>query len=160
MSSMVRRVHEAVVLKGDEEKHEQTDAWSNRDLIPLPPARRTWGAFHYFGYWTLSSLNIATWQTPNTYLSKTDIQGCTYVRTYEKITDNVHSSRTLCWSSYGSHHHLTSCYHCLRMLCRLVRIDMAYWLYYPEQVHMGNERKLHSTFTASFVELHLECCTK
>lgn len=70
MSSVVRRVHEAVVLKGDEEKHEQTDAWSNRDLIPLPPARRTWGAFHYFGYWTLSSLNIATWQTPNTYLSK------------------------------------------------------------------------------------------
>lgn len=68
---MVRRVREAVVLKGDEEKHEQTDAWSNRDLIPLPPARRTWGAFHYFGYWTLSSLNIATWQTPNTYLSKT-----------------------------------------------------------------------------------------
>ncbi|KAH7419030.1 NCS1 nucleoside transporter family protein-like protein [Cadophora sp. MPI-SDFR-AT-0126] len=70
MSSVVRRVHEAVVLKGDEEKHEQTDAWSNRDLIPLPPNRRTWGAFHYFGYWTLSSLNIATWQTPNTYLTQ------------------------------------------------------------------------------------------
>ncbi|RDW59965.1 NCS1 nucleoside transporter family protein-4 [Coleophoma cylindrospora] len=68
-SSVVRRVRDAVVLKGDEEKHEQTDAWSNRDLIPLPPARRTWGAFHFFGFWTLSSLNISTWQTPNTFLT-------------------------------------------------------------------------------------------
>ena len=31
-----------VQLKGDESRHEQTDAWSNRDLIPLPPDRRTW----------------------------------------------------------------------------------------------------------------------
>jgi NCS1 family nucleobase:cation symporter-1 len=29
-------------LEGDEDRHEQTDAWSNRDLIPLPPERRTW----------------------------------------------------------------------------------------------------------------------
>ena len=32
------RVNELVKLHGDEEKHEQTDAWCNRDLIPLPPA--------------------------------------------------------------------------------------------------------------------------
>jgi hypothetical protein len=56
-------------LKGDEAKHEQTDAWSNRDLIPLPPERRTWGWFNYYGFWAIASLNLANWQTPSTYLS-------------------------------------------------------------------------------------------
>lgn len=59
-----------VRLKGNEAKHEQTDAWSNRDLIPLPPDRRTWGSFNYYGFWAIASLNIANWQTPSTYLSK------------------------------------------------------------------------------------------
>jgi NCS1 family nucleobase:cation symporter-1 len=51
--SKLRRAHELVLLKGDEKAHEQTDAWSNRDLIPLPPSRRTWGWFSIFGVWTL-----------------------------------------------------------------------------------------------------------
>ncbi|KAI0031376.1 permease for cytosine/purines, uracil, thiamine, allantoin-domain-containing protein [Vararia minispora EC-137] len=68
--STLRRVHDLVKLHGDEERHEQTDAWCNRDLVPLPPDRRTWGFFEFFGYWTLSSLNVATWQMPNTFLTK------------------------------------------------------------------------------------------
>ncbi|XPS93568.1 hypothetical protein M3J09_002913 [Ascochyta lentis] len=56
-------------LKGDESRHEQTDAWSNRDLIPLPPERRTWGWFNFFGFWAIASLNVANWQTPSTYLT-------------------------------------------------------------------------------------------
>jgi cytosine/uracil/thiamine/allantoin permease len=28
------------------------------------------GWFHFFGYWTLSSLNISNWQSPNTFLSE------------------------------------------------------------------------------------------
>ncbi|XP_014553221.1 hypothetical protein COCVIDRAFT_65020, partial [Bipolaris victoriae FI3] len=55
-------------LKGNESKHEQTDAWSNRDLIPLPPERRTWGWFNFFGFWSIGSLNLANWQTPSTFL--------------------------------------------------------------------------------------------
>ena len=62
-------IERRVRLKGDEAQHEQTDAWSNRDLIPLPPSRRTWGWFHFFGFWAISSLNIANWQTPGTFLS-------------------------------------------------------------------------------------------
>ncbi|KAJ7462167.1 permease for cytosine/purines, uracil, thiamine, allantoin-domain-containing protein [Mycena latifolia] len=68
-SQLLERVNSAVKLQGDEDKHERTDAWSNRDLIPLPPARRTWTFFHFFGYWTLGSLNVATWQMPNTFLT-------------------------------------------------------------------------------------------
>ncbi|KAI8958488.1 uracil permease [Daldinia sp. FL1419] len=63
-------VKEKIRLHGDESRHEQTDQWSNRDLIPLPPSRRTWGWFHYFGFWTLSSLNIINWQTPNSFLTQ------------------------------------------------------------------------------------------
>ncbi|KAI1082723.1 NCS1 nucleoside transporter family protein-like protein [Whalleya microplaca] len=63
-------VKEKIRLHGDEAQHEQTDQWSNRDLIPLPPSRRTWGWFHYFGYWTLSSLNITNWQTPSSFLTQ------------------------------------------------------------------------------------------
>ncbi|KAF2187673.1 hypothetical protein K469DRAFT_737833 [Zopfia rhizophila CBS 207.26] len=62
-------INERVKLRGDESQHEQTDAWSNRDLIPLPPHRRTWDWFTFFGFWGISSLNIANWQTPNTFLS-------------------------------------------------------------------------------------------
>ncbi|KAL1894044.1 hypothetical protein Sste5346_006186 [Sporothrix stenoceras] len=73
-SSTIRRrvavVAEKATLHGNEEEHEQTDHWSNRDLIPLPPKRRIWGWFNYFGYWAITSLNISNWQTPNTYLAQ------------------------------------------------------------------------------------------
>jgi nucleobase:cation symporter-1, NCS1 family len=72
-SACLRAVKQKLTLRGDESQHEQTDSWSNRDLIPLPPARRTWGTFHYFGYWAISSLNVSNWQTPNTYLSKFEV---------------------------------------------------------------------------------------
>ena len=65
----LRQLRQKCQLKGNYEEHEQTDSWSNRDLIPLPPSRRTWGWFHFFGYWTLNSLNVSNWQTPNTFLS-------------------------------------------------------------------------------------------
>ncbi|KAI2629867.1 NCS1 nucleoside transporter family protein-like protein [Hypoxylon sp. NC1633] len=70
LRSRFERVKETVRLHGDEAQHEQTDQWSNRDLIPLPPTRRTWGWFHYFGFWTLSSLNITNWQTPSSFLTQ------------------------------------------------------------------------------------------
>ncbi|TRM62320.1 permease [Schizophyllum amplum] len=66
---LIQRVRNAVQLHGDEDKHEKTDSWSNRDLVPLPPARRTWGLFEYFGYWAISALNISTWQQPNSFLT-------------------------------------------------------------------------------------------
>ncbi|KAF3056241.1 Thiamine transporter THI72 [Daldinia childiae] len=70
LRSRFEAVKEKIRLHGDESQHEQTDQWSNRDLIPLPPSRRTWGWFHYFGFWTLSSLNIVNWQTPSSFLTQ------------------------------------------------------------------------------------------
>lgn len=45
LRSRFESVKEKIRLHGDEAQHEQTDQWSNRDLIPLPPGRRTWGKF-------------------------------------------------------------------------------------------------------------------
>ncbi|KAI0841945.1 NCS1 nucleoside transporter family protein-like protein [Hypoxylon sp. FL0890] len=70
LRSRFESVRDKIRLHGDEARHEQTDQWSNRDLIPLPPSRRTWGWFHFFGYWTLSSLNITNWQTPSSFLTE------------------------------------------------------------------------------------------
>lgn len=70
--AFARKTKESVHLEvqGDEDKHEHVNSWSNRDLIPLPPTRRTWGFTNYFGFWTLASLNISNWQSPNTFLSE------------------------------------------------------------------------------------------
>ncbi|KAG9254168.1 permease [Emericellopsis atlantica] len=68
--SVVRRIRDAAVLKADESRHEETTAWCNRDLVPLPPSRRTWGWFNYFGAASLGALNVSTWQTPNTFLTQ------------------------------------------------------------------------------------------
>ena len=48
-TTAIRRVREAVVLKADESRQEETTAWCNRDLVPMPPSRRTWGWFNFFG---------------------------------------------------------------------------------------------------------------
>lgn len=71
-------INEKIRLHGDDEKHEQTDAWSNRDLIPLPPERRTWGWFNFFGFWSIASLNLANWQTPSTFLGTMVVQVVTF----------------------------------------------------------------------------------
>ncbi|KAI0155974.1 permease for cytosine/purines, uracil, thiamine, allantoin-domain-containing protein [Pestalotiopsis sp. NC0098] len=64
------KLREAATLKADDANHEEVNAWCNRDLIPLPPSRRTWGWFNFFGCWSVSSLTVATWQTPNTFLTQ------------------------------------------------------------------------------------------
>lgn len=54
-----QRFKKRLQVKGDEKLHEQTDIWCNRDLIPLPPSRRTWGLMEYFGYWSLNFLTAS-----------------------------------------------------------------------------------------------------
>ncbi|KAH7305499.1 uracil permease [Stachybotrys elegans] len=67
---VLRKARDAAVLKADESRNEETTAWCNRDLVPLPPSRRTWGWFNFFGAASLGALNVSTWQTPNTFLTQ------------------------------------------------------------------------------------------
>ncbi|KAL5338230.1 permease for cytosine/purines, uracil, thiamine, allantoin-domain-containing protein [Aspergillus crustosus] len=53
----------------DEDAEYENTTWCNRDLIPIPPERRTYGVWSYFGYWTVSGSCISAWSTGSTLLS-------------------------------------------------------------------------------------------
>ncbi|KAK7900078.1 hypothetical protein LTR67_003824 [Exophiala xenobiotica] len=53
----------------DEDSYYENTRWCNRDLIPMPAERRTWGIWGYFGYWTVSGSCISAWSTGSTLLA-------------------------------------------------------------------------------------------
>lgn len=115
-----------VRLKGDHEKHEQTDAWSNRDLIPLPPERRTWKSFNFFGFWAIASLNVANWQTPSTYLSKFQSYDCRAI----PLTEYSHGP--LRPSSNAHHSDEQDSHRTVLDASSLDRVEVAHWIYRTE----------------------------
>lgn len=38
------------------------DFRTNKDLDPVPPARRKWGVISFIAYWVSDAFNAATWQ--------------------------------------------------------------------------------------------------
>ncbi|KAJ2995440.1 hypothetical protein NUW54_g7386 [Trametes sanguinea] len=46
MSGLLRRLQ----VKSKNEFEGEATAWINRDIVPLPPSRRTWGAWSFVGY--------------------------------------------------------------------------------------------------------------
>lgn len=58
-----------VVRPKDEDSGYENTTWCNRDLIPIPADRRTYGIWSYFGYWTVSGSCISAWSTGSTLLS-------------------------------------------------------------------------------------------
>ncbi|KAI8671919.1 hypothetical protein NCS57_00668400 [Fusarium keratoplasticum] len=53
--------------KDDEANYDNTQ-WCNRDLIPIPPERQTYGQWSYVGYWTVSGSCVSAWTTGSTLL--------------------------------------------------------------------------------------------
>lgn len=53
----------ANTLKVPHENHIEPTALVNPDLEPMPPHRRIWGFFSFFGYWAVPNLTIWTWST-------------------------------------------------------------------------------------------------
>ena len=119
-------IDHSIRLKGNDALHEQTDAWSNRDLIPLPPWRRTWGWFNFFGFWAIGSLNLANWQTPSTYLSMYTRVRMKVPRRSSTLTDT--SNGPLCPASDADHCGWETAYRNVLGAHRLVRSQMAYWV--------------------------------
>ncbi|KAI0631663.1 NCS1 nucleoside transporter family [Trametes polyzona] len=64
MSSLLKRLE----IKGRSESGSKATAWINHDIIPLPPSRRTWGAWSFVGYWMLTGFNISGWTTASSLL--------------------------------------------------------------------------------------------
>lgn len=167
-------------LQSDEERHEHVNTWSNRDLIPLPPSRRTWGFTSYFGFWTLASLNISNWQSPNTFLSKLhSLSGQSFdyrniqreVIPYQRLLEvrvwDLHPVLIECLCSRGavsstSHGRLNGC-QCLgaalRHNHRSLRLEMAHWIHAAESLYMGHARQLYSALAESLIEFYLDCCS-
>ncbi|KAL5049356.1 hypothetical protein BDW71DRAFT_204621 [Aspergillus fruticulosus] len=53
----------------DDDADYANTTWCNRDLIPIPPERRTYGVWSYFGYWTVSGACVSAWSTGSTLLA-------------------------------------------------------------------------------------------
>ncbi|KAH9895754.1 NCS1 nucleoside transporter family [Cubamyces lactineus] len=64
MSSLLKRLE----VKRKNEFEGESTAWINRDIVPLPPSRRTWGAWSFVGYWLLTGFNISGWSTASSLL--------------------------------------------------------------------------------------------
>lgn len=50
-------------LEVPHEHHRNPTMLINPDLEPMPPARRVWGFFSFFGYWAAPNVTIWTWST-------------------------------------------------------------------------------------------------
>ncbi|KAM6477496.1 permease for cytosine/purines, uracil, thiamine, allantoin-domain-containing protein [Trichoderma sp. SZMC 28011] len=53
----------------DEDANYENTTWCNRDLIPIPPDRRTFHIWSYLGYWTVSGSNLSAWSLGSTLLA-------------------------------------------------------------------------------------------
>ncbi|KAJ5168645.1 uncharacterized protein N7482_004239 [Penicillium canariense] len=80
-------IKEKLQCPKDEDAQYENTTWCNRDLIPIPPDRRTYGVLSYFGnkmlvsdrrsdplihflgYWTVSGSCISAWSTGSTLLA-------------------------------------------------------------------------------------------
>ncbi|KIW90261.1 uncharacterized protein Z519_08905 [Cladophialophora bantiana CBS 173.52] len=63
------RLKERLQVPKDKHSYYDNTRWCNRDLIPMPPERRTWGIWGYCGYWTVSGSCISAWSTGSTLLA-------------------------------------------------------------------------------------------
>ncbi|KAM5433313.1 hypothetical protein McanMca71_004132 [Microsporum canis] len=63
------RLKSRLAVPIDEDSPYENTVWCNRDLIPIPPERRTWGVWGYAGYWTVSGSCISAWTTGSTLLA-------------------------------------------------------------------------------------------
>ncbi|KAI0463634.1 hypothetical protein LJB42_002638 [Komagataella kurtzmanii] len=53
----------------EDENGARTTNLLNRDIIPLPPNRRTWTDWDFVGFWAVINLSVFTWQTCSSLLS-------------------------------------------------------------------------------------------
>ncbi|KAK5056688.1 hypothetical protein LTR84_012220 [Exophiala bonariae] len=69
MATRWKQLKERLQVPIDQDSYYENTTWCNRDLIPMPPERRTWGIWGYFGYWTVSGSCISAWSTGSTLLA-------------------------------------------------------------------------------------------
>ncbi|KAJ4859483.1 hypothetical protein T069G_04471 [Trichoderma breve] len=69
MSTRWAAVKHKLECPKDEDANYENTTWCNRDLIPIPPDRRTFHIWSYLGYWTVSGSNLSAWSLGSTLLA-------------------------------------------------------------------------------------------
>ncbi|EJU00535.1 NCS1 nucleoside transporter [Dacryopinax primogenitus] len=68
LKSIIKKLE--VPTHNDEVNPDGTAHWLlNRDIIPLPPNRRTWGPWSFVGLWMLTAVNISGWTSASSLLA-------------------------------------------------------------------------------------------
>ena len=67
--SFLANLDEKLQCPIDEDADYENTYWCNRDLIPIPPSRRTWTWQGYAGYWIITGVNTTAWKASSSLLS-------------------------------------------------------------------------------------------
>ncbi|TBU57108.1 NCS1 nucleoside transporter family [Dichomitus squalens] len=63
-------VHPSVwVLEPEPSTFAPSGRWSNKDMDPVPPEKRTWSTLNYVAYWVSDAWNVAVWQLASSMLT-------------------------------------------------------------------------------------------
>ncbi|KZT24924.1 NCS1 nucleoside transporter family [Neolentinus lepideus HHB14362 ss-1] len=74
MSSLVQRARNltkpsAWVLEPEPSTFAPGSTWSNKDMDPVPPHKRTWSTWNYIAYWISDATNVAVWELASSMLA-------------------------------------------------------------------------------------------
>ncbi|ORY25559.1 NCS1 nucleoside transporter family [Naematelia encephala] len=64
-----KRFLKKIELKGQDGDIIKVNPWINRDIVPLPPHRRTWGPWSFAGFWMTDGIHISTWAQASSLLA-------------------------------------------------------------------------------------------
>ncbi|KAJ7082975.1 NCS1 nucleoside transporter family [Mycena epipterygia] len=64
-----KRFMEWLVVPHEKDANFELTRWINRDIVPLPPSRRTWGPWSFVGFWLVIGINISGWTTASSLLA-------------------------------------------------------------------------------------------
>lgn len=82
----------------------ENDSLTNRDIIPIPPERRTWNRFAYSTYWVIEGVSISGYTTGSTLvgigLSPKQAIGCAVA------AGIIYGIMAVVMGWIGSHHHI------------------------------------------------------
>ncbi|KXN86686.1 hypothetical protein AN958_09770 [Leucoagaricus sp. SymC.cos] len=56
-------------LEPENSKFGPNSRWSNKDMDPVPPHKRTWSTLNYVAYWVSDATNVAGWQLASSMLA-------------------------------------------------------------------------------------------
>jgi len=59
----------AWILEPETSTYAENTAWSNKDMDPVPPHKRTWTMLNYVTFWISCAANVSTWQLGSSMLA-------------------------------------------------------------------------------------------